>query len=236
MHEHWKQLSALAGVAALAAVLAPPLAAAAQGKIVCWKDSSGKVIGCGDKVPPEFQGSATKELDSRGVTRRTTESVEEANRRRMKEKESAQTKAEDERRTIDQKRQDTALLESYSNEKEIDLKRDRDLQVIDLQIEQLNVSLKNATQRYNEAKGRVDGIEKSGKAAGAPAKESLARAASDKQRFENSIAAKNQEKEELRKRYADQRTRYLELRKNPSAIGIPPMSAASTSATASAKK
>ena len=103
--------------------------AAQQGKIVCWKDAAGKVIGCGDKVPPEYQSSGTKELDSRGVTRGTTESAEEVNKRRQKEQEAARVKSEEQRKSVDQKRQDTALLETYSNEKEIDLKRDRDLQV-----------------------------------------------------------------------------------------------------------
>src|SRR3954463_8786520 len=96
-------------------------------KIVCWKDKSGKVVGCGDKVPPEYQSSATKELDKRGITRSTTESVEEANQRRGREQEAARVKAEEDRKLVDQKRQDNALLETYSNEKEIDLKRDRDL-------------------------------------------------------------------------------------------------------------
>ena len=38
------------------------------GKIVCWKDKAGKTVGCGDKVPPEYQDNATKELNRRGVT------------------------------------------------------------------------------------------------------------------------------------------------------------------------
>ena len=72
------------------------------------------MVGCGDKVPPEFQSSATQELDSRGVTRKQTESVEEANRRREREQEAAKVKAEEDRKALDQKRQDTALLETYA--------------------------------------------------------------------------------------------------------------------------
>src|SRR5215208_3759293 len=101
------------GVAIVAGALVLPGAAEAQsGKIVCWKDKSGKVIGCGDKVPPEFQSSATKELDSRGVTRKQTESVEEASQRRAREQEAARIRAEEEKRSLGQKRQDTALMET----------------------------------------------------------------------------------------------------------------------------
>jgi hypothetical protein len=190
----------------------PALTLAQSGKIVCWKDSAGKVIGCGDKLPPEYQGSATKELDSRGITRRQTESVEEAARRRQREQEAARLKAEEERKSIVQKRQDTALLETYSNEKEIDVKRDRDLQVLDLQIEQMTMALKNTTQRYNEARGRAEMLEKNKKPLPPTLKEEIARLSSEKERFEQSIAAKHREKEELRVRYAEYRKRYTELR------------------------
>jgi hypothetical protein len=203
----------LAAAAGLVVALGLPGPGVAQsGKIVCWKDSAGKVIGCGDKLPPEYQGNATKELDSRGVTRKQVESVEEANLRRMREQEAARLKAEEERKSLGQKRQDTALLETYSNENEIDLKRDRDLQVIDLQIEQLTVALKNTTQRYNEAKARADATEKSKKPVAAAVNEELARLATEKQRFEQSIAAKNKEKDELRARYAEYRKRFTELK------------------------
>ena len=206
-------LSVLTATAGLALVLALPAAGFAQsGKIVCWKDGSGKVIGCGDKLPPEYQANATKELDSRGVTRRQTESVEEANLRRAREQEAARIRAEEERKSLGQKRQDTALLETYSNENEIDLKRDRDLQVINLQIEQLTVALKNTTQRYSEAKSRADATEKSKKPLAAATKEELARLEIEKQRFEQSIAAKNKEKDELRARYAEYRKRFAELK------------------------
>jgi chromosome segregation ATPase len=229
MHEP-RSLLAFSALLAIALLSSLPYANAAQGKIVCWQDKSGKTIGCGDKVPPEFQGSATRELDSRGVTRGTTESVEDTNKRRLKEQDAARVKGEDERKSIEQKRHDTALLETYSNEKEIDLKRDRELQVIDSQIEQFNVSLKNATQRYSDTRSRMDALEKNKQSAGPKMSEDLAKADADRQRFEKNIAAKNQEKEALRKRYAEERARYIELRNNPGAIGSVPSSSAATSA------
>ena len=197
--------------------------AAAQGKIVCWKDKSGKTIGCGDKVPPEYQSSATKELSSQGITRKSTESAEDASQRRSREQEAARVKAEEDKRILDQKRQDTALLETYSNEKEIDLKRDRDLGVLDLQIEQLMTALKGATSRYNDAKARAEQASKA-EAGNAPpadknkkspasiANDDFARATANKERLEKTIESKQKEKEELRKRYAEYKRRYAELK------------------------
>jgi chromosome segregation ATPase len=195
-------------------------AESAQTRIVCWKNQAGKVIGCGDKVPPEFEASATKELDARGVTRRTTESVAESAQRRAREEEAARLRGDEERRSIEQKRQDMALLQTYSNEKEIDLKRDRDLQVLDLQMEQLHTGLKSATARYDEMKSRVESLAKMGKAAFPALKEDLARATADKARMEERIEAKQKEKEELRQRYAEYSKRYTDLR-NGTPVGTP---------------
>ena len=116
------------------------------GKIVCWKDKSGKVVGCGDSVPPEYQSSATKELDQRGVTRKTTESAEEVAKRQAREKEFTAQKAQDEKRALEQRRQDSALLNSYSTAAEIDQRRDRDLQPINQQISQMQAALKIAPE------------------------------------------------------------------------------------------
>jgi chromosome segregation ATPase len=200
------------GTLAVLGLLSLPGVAAAQSKIVCWKDKSGKVIGCGDKVPPEFQSSATKELDSRGVTRRTTESAEDTNLRRQREQDTARSKAEEDRKTVDQKRQDTALVETYSNEREIDLKRDRDLQVLDGHLEQLTSALKTATQRYNETRSRAETVEKNNKPVSPQLKTEIDRATSDKQRIEHAIEAKQKEKEDTKVRFAGYKKRYNELR------------------------
>jgi hypothetical protein len=225
MRDFTTRTSALLGALAFVGTLSLPGVVCAQGKIVCWKDKSGKVLGCGDKVPPEFQSNATKELDRRGVTRGTTESAEDGAQRRMREQEAARVKADEERRTIDLKRQDTALLETYSSEKEIDLKRDRDLQVIDLQIEQLNTALKSAVARQSEVKSRADAVEKNNKPVAGGLKDELVRAAADKERLEERITAKQKEKEELRARYTDYKKRYAELRSGSAVPGQMPVAA-----------
>jgi hypothetical protein len=184
----------------------------AAGKIVCWKDKAGKVIGCGDTVPPEYQQSATKELDKRGITRKTTESAEEGARRRAQEQEQAQQQAEEQKRAAERKRQDNALINTFSNEQEIDAKRDRDVQAVELQINQLQVSLKSATDRHNDAKVRLDAAEKSKKPVPQLLKDNLAHATDDKQKFEAGIADKKKEQDEIRKKYAEYRKRYLELK------------------------
>jgi len=186
--------------------------ALAQKKIVCWKDKAGKVVGCGDTVPPEYQDSATKELDKRGITRKTTETAEERAKREAAAKQNESQMAEEKKRKAEQQRQDQALMNTFSNEKEIDLKRDRDLQVVDGQMTVLRVNHKNAAARQAEAKGRIDAAAKTGKPAGEAQKEELARAQSDLDKAEQSLLAREKEKEDIRKRYGEMKDRYMQLR------------------------
>jgi len=208
----------VAAACAAAAFAAAP--AASYAKIVCWKDKTGKVIGCGDTVPPEYQESATKELDKRGVTRGTTESAQEVARQRAQAEEAAKVKAENERRAAEQKRLDSALMATYASEQEIDGKRDRDLQAIDLQLGQLRMSLKNAAEREKEAKSRLDVAEKN-KKSGDAIREEASRATEQGKKLEQAIAGKEKEKEEIRARYAEYKKRYLELKGGASSAAVP---------------
>jgi len=183
-----------------------------SGKIVCWKDKSGKVIGCGDKVPPEYEDSATKELDRRGVTRKTTETAEEQAKRAAEDQRLAKQKAEEKKRLDEQRRRDSALLNTYANEKEIDQRRDRELQEVDRLLGQFQGLHKTAAARHTDASGRLAAAEKAKKPSDA-LKDEVARAEADMAKFEQSIAGKNKEKEEIRARYAQTKQRYMDLRR-----------------------
>jgi hypothetical protein len=184
----------------------------AQGKIICWKDATGKVVGCGDKVPAEYAGSGTKELDKQGNVRKTGESTEESVKRQAREKELAQTNAEEKKRLVEQRRQDDALLNTFSNEKEIDLKRDRELQALNNFITQQSAALKNANERLADARKRAESFEKDKKPLPPGAKEDVARAEREKTRVESEIAANEKAKADTTSKYAEYRKRYMELK------------------------
>lgn len=196
---------ALAGL-----IAAPVLAQSKGGKFVCWKDKSGKVVGCGDTVPPEYRDSAGQELDRRGMQRGSVESAEEAGKRKAREQETAKQKEDERKRLAEQKRLDAALLNTYASEKEIDQRRDRDLQQVELAITQLQAPLKNATDRYNDAKKRNS-------------QDDIARTTAEKEKVERAIAAREKEKAEIVDKYAVQKKRYVELKGGAqSAAGAPP--------------
>jgi len=195
---------------ALAAFFAGTVAAQTKGggKIICWKDKSGKVVGCGDKVPPEFEDAATKELDRRGVTRKTTETAEEQARRAAQDEALAKQKAEENKLQAEQRRRDSALLNTYANEKEIDQRRDRELQEVDRLLGQFQALHRAAADRHTDASGRLAKAKKPSDAL----KDEVARAEADMAKLVQSMASKTKEKEDISERYAQTKKRYMDLR------------------------
>ncbi len=207
------------------------------GKIVCWKDAAGKVVGCGDTVPPQYLNNSTKELDKDGNTRKTGESADEAAKRKVREQEQNQAKSEEQKRVAEQRRQDSALLSTFTTVKEIDLKRDRELQALDNGIVQQRAALKLANDRLADAEQRAvafDKGNKENKPAPSGIKDDLARAEKDKARLEQDVAAKEKAKGDTQTTYANYKKRFMELKgispapETPAAAKPSPAAAPST--------
>ena len=229
MSERLPALSLLAGAIVVITMFAAAPAALAQ-KIVCWKDATGKVVGCGDRVPPEFQKNESKTLDNRGITRQTSVSAEEAARLKAAEDKKAALKIEEDRRIAEQRRQDTALVNTYTAASEIDVRRDRELQVVDLQIQQLKAAVKGAVDAHTAQKSRYANFEKQGKVPD-NVKDDLKQAAEEEGRVKGRISEKEKDKERITASYAQQKARFIELQ-GPSA----PAATADTAKPAPAKK
>ena len=203
-------VAALALGVAAGAVLAQSKGSG-SGKIVCWKDKAGKVVGCGDRIPPEYQDAATQELDRTGVRRKATGTVEEEAKRAAEAEKLKLQRDEETRRQADQRRKDQALLGTYLNEGEIDQRRDRELAEVDRQLNQFRGLHKSAILRHSDAAGRLAAAEKAGKPADA-IKEEVARVETEKTKLERGIATREKEREDIRMRYDETKRRYVELR------------------------
>jgi DNA repair exonuclease SbcCD ATPase subunit len=202
-------------LAGLALVLAAGSCYAAEtqstGKIICWSDKNGKVIGCGDKVPPEYQDSATRELSKRGIVIQQTGPAPTAEQKRAQQAELERKKAE-QAKEQEQRRRDKALLETFTDEKEIELKRGRDIQLLEDQIEILQANLKAATERYNHANSRGTQLAKNKQPVPGNIQDEIDRAGADKSRFERQIAEKRSEIKETNQRSDEIKQRFRELR------------------------
>ena len=190
---------------------AQPKGAPASGGIVCWKDKAGKVIGCGDKVPPEYQDNASEELNKRGITVKETKPALTPEQIKAQQAEADRKKAADAAKT-EQQRRDKALLDTFSNEKEIDLKRNRDIQLLESNIETFQSNLKNANDRQALARARIAEYETNKQKVPQGVQDDYDKSASDKAKIQQQIDEKRKQIAELNQRYDEMKKRFLELK------------------------
>jgi hypothetical protein len=181
------------------------------GGIVCWKDKSGKVIGCGDKVPPEYQDNANKVLNQRGIIVKQSDAALTPEQKQAQAAAAEQKKIDEQKRDVEA-RHDRALLDSFTNEKEIDLKRTRDIQQTEVNISAQQSNLKNTTDRQNEVKTKLDQIKREGKPVPAPLQEDFDRLEAQKLKIQAQILQKRKEIVERNQEYDAMKKRFMELK------------------------
>jgi len=190
-------------------VFACGLAAPACAGTFKWVDDKG-VTHYGDSIPPEYKDKANAELNKRGITIRKTEQALTPEQVRAKQEEQVRAK-EEEAHARELKRRDQALLQTFTTEKDIDLKRDRDLQQIELSISNNQSVLKSTEKRLAESHARGDVFAKSGKPLPDGLKQDIENDAAEKAKLEGLITLRHQESGAVRAKYEEYKRRFIEL-------------------------
>lgn len=132
----------------------------AEAKLYKWVDDNGTTH-YGEVIPPEY---ANKDRDSINKSGLLDKRPEKVNPEALRAKEEAEQKRKIENQaTMEQQRRDSALLNTYSNENEIDMARDRSLELINARIESYKMLLKSSQSTLDELKKEVDSRTKTGK-------------------------------------------------------------------------
>ena len=181
-----------------------------------WVDDKG-ITHYGDTIPPEFKDKANAELSKRGITIRKTDQALTPEEIRARQDEEARAKQE-ELRAKEQKRRDQALLQTFTTERDIELKRDRDLQQIELGIANNQSVLKGAEKRLAEYRARAEALTTAGKPIPDGLKQDIESDEGEKQRLEALIGQKRQELGGVREKYDDYKRRFVELQSAGSGI------------------
>ena len=104
----------------------------AEAKLYKWVDDKGTTH-YGEVIPPEYANKERDSLKKSGLIEKRPEKVDPAS---IQAKQDAEAKQKiDNQAAIEQKRRDNALLNTYSNENEIDMARERSLVLIKARIE-----------------------------------------------------------------------------------------------------
>jgi hypothetical protein len=136
------------------------LSASAEAKLYKWVDDNGTTH-YGEVVPPEYANKDRDSLKKSGLLEKRPEKIDPET---IRAKEQAEAKRKtDNQAAEEQKRRDNALMNTYSNEKEIDLARDRSLVLINARIESNVMLLKSSQANLDEHKKEFDSRTKTGK-------------------------------------------------------------------------
>ena len=199
-----------------AAALAAALAAPAAARTFCCTDAKGRKI-CGDSLPEQCEDRAYKEFGAGKV--RNIEAPLTPEQKAARDAAEARKK-EDERVAAEAKRRDQALLNTYGNEKDIDLMRDR-------AIAEKEATGKQAQDKYEAALKRKKALER--ELEFYAKKPVPANRKSQVQANETEIAAqakaveeKDKEIEAVKAKFEDDRKRFRELTGKPAASAATP--------------
>lgn len=171
----------------------------------------------GDSIPPEVEAKcrSSSEISSRGMEKKKTTYL--TDEERQAQADEAAKKQDEGQKSIEQKRRDQALLLSYSNEKEIDLARDRNLVATQAQIDGTQLRIKSVQGRQEGLRKQNDSYVKSKKPIPADLKAEIDAAEREVKKLQDSMAKSRQELEAINKRFEDDKKRFRDLRGLPSA-------------------
>ena len=193
--------------------------ASADTKIVKWVDKQG-VTHYGDRPPSYEESKSNVELNNRGLIMKKNAPIEHKN-----EAQDLQQQQQD--------RKDKILLASYTNANEIDLARDRSLELNKAAMTSLASQKENVAARIARNATTADGFKQRNKPLPANLDKEFKDTLAQSSRIDKQLADRKLEMEQTRKNYADDKARFLILKQpvdaNPTApAAVPATSVAET--------
>lgn len=182
-------------------VLCVAFSVTVEAKLYKWVDDKGETH-YGEFVPPEYANKDKVQFDDKG--------------RVIKEKQTEEETANPEGRTaeqkaaIEQRRKDKALLNTYSNEKEIDLKRDRDLQQVEALIKSIQLLQQSAQESLDGYHKEANGIT-AGKPIPASLQADISAAENKLVKLKKELDAANAKSASVKASFEADKLRYREL-------------------------
>lgn len=190
----------LLGTAALCAVFS----LSAEAKLYKWVDDGGTTH-YGETIPPEYANKEAVKLEKGRIEKREDKHSKES------QKSAAQDQAAEKAR-VEAARRDSALVNTYSSEQEIDLARDRNLQQVDARTSSYTTLHKSAQDNLASLQQEFDKLTKQGRKIPKSLEEDMQESTARVAKLQNDLAASVKELEAVKARYAADKARYRELK------------------------
>lgn len=183
-------------------------------RIVKWKDDKG-VTHYGDRIPPQYSNRENSVINRQGVTVKHNKPI------------NYQEQALDLAKS-EQDKKDKALLGAFTNANEIDLARDRNIQLDLIALENLNQEKTNNQKQLTENKRLADSFTKRKKPIPNDLNSDISKNQEEVSKIDQRINERNQVIENTRKRFDEDKKRYLSLKNQSPAVTPEPAGVTST--------
>lgn len=190
-------------------VLCGVFCASAEAKLYKWVDDNGTTH-YGETIPPEYANKDATKLSDKGRVEKHIEKLTPEEQRARDAEEAKKNSAK--QAAIEAKRRDSALLNTFSNENEIDLSRDRSLQQVEARINSIHTMLKSAQASLVEHQKEQDGLVKQGKKIPKSLLEDVAESEAHLAKLNKELAQNEQELANVKARFEADKLRYRELK------------------------
>ena len=170
----------------------------ADGKIVKWVDSNG-ITHYGDKLPAQEAGRSNSEINNQGIV---------VKKNTLSDKKDAVI----DQQKLEQERKEKILLASYTNPEEIDLARDRNLQLDQAALQALTQQKINATTRTSRNNKAIEGFQSRKKPLPPHLIDELKLAKTESANVDKQLIQRKLSMEATRKHYAEEKARFIALK------------------------
>jgi hypothetical protein len=182
------------------------LANADGNHIVKWVDSQG-VTHYGDKLPSQETGRNNTEISKQGIVVK----------RNVKTESTATDEMANEEKLAAQ-RKDNILLSSYTKAEEIDLARDRNLQLDQASLQALSVQRENVVGRMTRNQATAKNFIDRKKPVPPYLQDELKIAQAELTKIDKQVAERKLSMDETRKRFDADKARFMALKQSSSAL------------------
>ena len=165
---------------------------------------------------PQEQEFDTSELNKQGRVLRQID-LQQTPEERRAAKEKAERERQEKERNFLKKRRDQALLDTYTEEREIDDSRDRNLAIPAQAIKGLELRLEKSRQSLDEFLKQGEHYNNKGVARPESLEEDILNQKKDIARIENDIRRYQEQMTAIREKYEEDKIRFRELKGQSSA-------------------
>jgi len=181
----------------------------AEAKLYKWVDDKGTTH-YGEVIPPEYANRDRDSLNKAGLLQKRPEKIDpEA----IRAKEEAEQKRKVENQAlVEQQRRDNALLNTYSNENEIDLARDRSLVLINARIDSNKMLLKSSQSTLDDHNKEVESRSKAGKKIPASLTKDVAQTEARVAKYQAELRKSEEDLAAVKTRFDNEKELYRKLK------------------------